>query len=146
MSISPREFNELIRRANKLEQELAQRPLRGGGGSATSVYSLSIVGGNTLSDGSTLGIKKVATAITGVPSNYDPNVTSTFIDGIGRATLFINGNAQSGFVLVIHDSRTSFGEAVFQGETVLSAAATASIPVTGDPDGASVNCYVVVTP
>lgn len=146
MSISPREFNEMVRRVAKLEQELAQRPLRGGGGSSTPVFSLVIVGGNTLSDGSTLGIKKVSSAITSVPSAYDPTITSAFIDGIGRAQLWINGAVQSSFVLVVHDSRTSFGEALFSSETVLASPTTASIPVAGDPNGATVTCYIPVTP
>jgi hypothetical protein len=54
-------------------------------GGSSADYSLTIDCGQTLSDGSTLGIKWASPAPTTVPSLYDPTVTSSFIDGVGRA-------------------------------------------------------------
>ncbi len=77
---------------------------------ASAMY-LTIVGGQTLSDAITLGIKYYDSGIDGylttVPSLYDPNITSTFIDGIGRATLTIDDTVQSGYVLVVNDGRNA---------------------------------------
>jgi len=68
-----------------------------------------IKGGNTL-DTAQLGVKY--STVTTVPSAYDPNVTTSFIDGIGRGTLYVNGVAQDGYVLVVNDERGSFGHAL----------------------------------
>lgn len=144
--ISSREFNALVREVGLLRQELAQRPLRGGGGGSSSLYTLEIDRGNTLSDGSTLGIKWASPAPTTVPSLYDPTVTSSFVDGIGRATLRINGVSQ-GLVLVAHYSGNGspLTLALFSGQVVLTSAATVALPLSGDPTQ-SVTLYVPQTP
>lgn len=71
--------------------------------------------GNTLDSGQ-FGVKYVAGPITNVPLAYDPNVTSTFIDGIGRGTLYRNGVAQAGYVLICNDSGGSFRNALLQND------------------------------
>lgn len=136
-------------RLDDLARDVSRPPLipSKGGASAAAAWTLSIVGGNTLSDGSSLGIKYVAGGVSAVPSAYDPNVTSSFIDGIGRATLYINGTAQPGFVLVVHDNRSGgITDALFAADICLASPTTVNIPITGDPNGATVTCYVVLTP
>jgi hypothetical protein len=95
-----------------------------------------IVTGNTLATGQS-GIKKTTT-ITNVPSAYDPTVTSSFIDGIGRGTLWINGVSQ-GLVLIVNDggggSNVNFDLVGGSDPDVCSpVAATVSLTVGGDPN------------
>ena len=144
--ISDREFRWLTAEVRALRQELTQRPLRGGGGGSSALYTLDIDRGNTLSDGSTLGIKWASPAPTTVPSLYDPTVTSSFVDGIGRATLRINGVSQ-GLVLVAHytGNGSPLTLALRQGLVVVSSPATVSLPLLGDPTQ-SVTLYVPQTP
>lgn len=97
---------------------------------------LSIVGGNTLETGQA-GIV-YTTSVASVPSAYDPDVTSTFIDGIGRATLYKNGVAQAGYVLVVNSDDGTFRNALFQNDTVYTGGAIA-IPVAA---GGAVLAYV----
>lgn len=97
---------------------------------------LTIVDGNELETGQD-GIVYEANVAT-VPSAYDPTVTSTFIDGIGRATLHIDGVAQADYVLVVNDSRGTFGNALLAGDQIFTEGAV-SIPVDG---GGSVRAYV----
>ena len=78
-------------------------------------YFVTIDGGNTLDSGQS-GVIYVEGEIPSVPSAYDPNVTSTFIDGIGRGKLYINGAAQDGYVLVVNDDRGINRNAVLAGE------------------------------
>lgn len=113
---------------------------------SSSIYTLEIDRGNTLSDGSTLGIKWASPAPTTVPSLYDPTVTSSFVDGIGRATLRINGVSQ-GFVLVAHytGNGSPLTLALFSGQVVLTSAATVTLPLSGDPTQ-TVTLYVPQTP
>lgn len=103
---------------------------------------LTITGGNTLADAVTLGIKKVST-ISSVPSAYDPNVDTTFIDGIGRGTLELDGVAQSGFVLIVNDGRLASPVtfALFATGRV-ACFAVSSILISGSATGASVTVYV----
>lgn len=108
------------------------------------VRRIYIEDGNTL-DTTQLGIKYSASEITSVPSAYDPNVTSSFIDGIGRGRLEINGVLQSGYVLVVNDSRSGYGNA-FLGDNGLEdgpdkpwAFYSVSIPVAA---GGTVSAWV----
>lgn len=78
--------------------------------SVQEVRRIYIDRGNTLDTGE-LGILYKGSEITSVPSAYNPNVTSSFIDGIGRGTLEINGVLQSGYVLVVNDTRSGYGNA-----------------------------------
>ncbi len=142
MTVSNREFDSLAREVQKLRQELAKRPVRHpAGGGATAQTRLTITGGNTLDDGVTLGIKRLTTAVASVPSAYDPAVTSSFIDGIGRAQMVVNNVTQSGYVLVVNDSRSGVGGALVATDRTTTLSSVA-IPIAGDPDGATVTCYV----
>ena len=74
-------------------------------GKTQPVYVLRIIGGNTLDDGSTDGIKSLAAQLADIPAAYDPNVDVAYPDGIGRATLYIDNVEQPDKVLVINDGR-----------------------------------------
>lgn len=101
---------------------------------------LVIVGGNTLETGQP-GVVYEAT-VSSVPSAYDPNVTSTFIDGIGRATLYRNGVAQEGYVLVVNSDDGTWRNAAFQNDPIISSG-TVSIPVSGGDE--TVRAYTLGT-
>ena len=135
----------LEREVQRLQNAIVQRPLRTRMGGRNSILTLLIDRGNTLSDGVTLGINYSSSEITTVPSAYDPNVTSTFIDGIGRATLYIDGVAQSGYVLVVND--TSSGAVaipLLQGWVCVARLTPKTILVGAGPE--SVQAYVPLTP
>ncbi len=100
---------------------------------------VNIVGGNTLDSGED-GVKYKDTTIATVPSAYDPDVTSSFIDGIGRGTLYRNGVAQ-GMVLVVNDPRGVNRNAVLAGENPYTGSFV-DIPVSGG-GGATVRAYVI---
>ncbi len=102
------EIKSLRREIRSLRDDIAQRAIKIPAPRIGAIMYLTIVGGNTLSDGTTLGIK-LKTGLGGVatvPSLYDPNVTTAFVDGIGRATLTINNVTQSGYVLVVNDQES----------------------------------------
>lgn len=96
------ERQELLGRIAKLEQLTRRIPSRfAGGGAASSVKVLVIIGGNTLAAG-VPGIKYSAGPI--VPTQvYDPEVDSVYPDGMGRANLYVNGVLQPLRVLVRHN-------------------------------------------
>ena len=93
--------------------------------------------GNTLTSGQD-GIKYQASVAT-VPSAYDPNVTSSFVDGIGRGTLYIDGVAQSGYVLVANTSSGLLSISLLTGDTI-AVGGTVAIPISGG-GGATVTAY-----
>ena len=145
MSNYAKELADLRAETRRLRHEMYQRPLRPPR-TRSGVYRLTIVGGNTLDDAVTDGIVYESTPIATVPSLYDPNVTSTFIDGIGRATLSIDGVAQSGYVLVVHDSdATVISDCLFAGDVCLTSPVTTTILLSGDPTQA-VQAYRALTP
>jgi hypothetical protein len=72
--------------------------------------------GQTL-ESTDLGIKYSTSAITSLASAYDPNSTTSYPDGIGRGTLYIDGVAQTGYVLVINDSLSGILSAVIQSDS-----------------------------
>ncbi len=125
-------LQEKVADIQKDAQKVAIIAPTGGSGSSSHAYALIIDVGNLLSDATTHGIKFTG-SISTVPSLYDPNVTSTFIDGIGRATLYIDGVAQSGYVLVVNDGRsgTLINKALFQGDRCESLGSV-SIPLVSD--------------
>jgi len=94
--------------------------------------------GNTLEEGSD-GILYEAT-VASVPSAYDPDVTDTFIDGVGRGTLYIHGVAQTGYVLVVNSDAGTFRNALVQGDVVW-VGNPIPMPVDG---GGSVQVYTVL--
>lgn len=144
---TPNNLNgELERRLSAIERRLGELPSRWAGGSATQIYTLDIIGGNTLDDGVTAGIVYSETPIADVPSLYDPDVTSSFIDGIGRARLYIDGISQPGYVLVVHDGGSgAITNALFAGDLCLASPSTVSIPLASDPTQ-SVTAYRPLTP
>lgn len=138
---------ELRREIAHLKDQIAKRPLKSKGGVTSAIYTLEIDRGNVLSDAVTLGIVWASSAPTSVPSLYNPNVDTSFIDGIGRATLYINNTAQSGYVLVAHYSGNGspLTLALSQTQLVLTSAATVSLPLVSDATQ-TVTLYVPLTP
>jgi hypothetical protein len=98
-----------------------------------------IDGGNTLDSGQDGVVFVESPGVEEVPSAYDPDVTSTFIDGIGRGTLYINNEAQPGYVLVVNDNRGVNQNAIIEGEAAFTTRSVA-IPVDG---GGFVYAYVI---
>ncbi len=111
--------------------------------SNSHTYALQIVSGNVLSDGVTDGIKYNASGVTDVPSLYDPTVTSSFVDGIGRAILYIDNVAQAAYVLVAHYSGNGSSRlrALYADQVVPTSANTITLPLSGDPSQ-TVTLYV----
>lgn len=99
---------------------------------------VTIEGGNTLDSGQD-GVIWSDTEIDEVPDAYDPNVDTSFIDGIGRGTLYINGIAQDGYVLVVNDTRGVNFNAVIEGESPWTGGPV-QIPVDG---GGFVSAYLI---
>lgn len=137
------EINRLWKAVQDLQRRVTQRPdiiLP-----YTPIRTILIKDGNTL-DTEQLGVAYSLTGVNTVPSAYDPNVDSSFIDGIGRGTLYINGVAQDGYVLVVNDSRSSFGHALLgdnadeDGPDLCWAFSEVAIPVDA---GGSVAAWVV---
>ena len=121
-----------------LRRRLEQRPVLASSKMAPYLFVL-IVSGNTLDSGQSGVVYVESPGVDEVPSAYDPNVTSTFIDGIGRGTLYINGVSTDGYVLVVNDSRGVNQFAVLAGESVF-VYRTVEIPVDG---GGTVTAYVI---
>ncbi len=133
-----RAIKQLRDEVERLKRRLDQRPVLFTGKGGTPYMFVEIEGGNTLDSGED-GVIFPDTTIASVPSAYDPNVTSSFIDGIGRGTLYINGAAQVGYVLVVNDDRGVNRNAVLAGEFPY-AGSSVSIPVDG---GGAVTAYVI---
>ena len=130
---------EILRQLQDLRRRVTQKPDTILSRGAPYMFVL-IEGGNTLDSGED-GVIFVDTTIASVPSAYDPNTDDTFIDGIGRGTLYVNGAAQSGYVLVVNDDRGVNRNAVLAGESPY-AGSTVAIPVSGG-GGATVTAYVI---
>lgn len=101
----------------RLRRRMEQRPIHTV--PRANSYVLAIDQGNTLVGTSQLGIRYSDTEVTGIPT-YDPSSATSFVNGIGRATLYINGVAETGYVLVVNDRRGSFGNALLQGDRIWS--------------------------
>lgn len=129
---------EGAKRREKQEQS-RNLPSRWQGGSSKS-FRVIIDQGNELETGQD-GVVYYEGTLASVPSAYDPDVTSTFIDGIGRGTLQVNGVSQPGYVLVVNDDRGTFRNAVFQNDPIQTSGAV-SIPVDG---GGSIKAYTLGT-
>jgi hypothetical protein len=126
------EIRLLKEQVRALSQRIEQRPVVQTV-KPQSIYYLIIDKGNILDSGQD-GIKFSTTLITSMPA-YDPNVTSSFIDGIGRAQLVKDGAIQSGYVLVCNDLRSMWSSALLKGDAVATSG-TALIAGTA--------CYVPV--
>jgi hypothetical protein len=121
----------------RLRRRLEQRPVLITASTPVAFNTVLIDGGNEL-ETTQNGVVYEAT-VASVPSAYDPNVTSSFIDGIGRGTLFINGVAQTGYVLVVNSDNGTFRNAVIE-DDVLYAGGPIPIPVDG---GGAVQAYTL---
>lgn len=129
-----RRLDFLEARLARAERELSMRPVKPSKGSASvKNYVLTVTGGNTLTTGQT-GVKYSSSQITDVPSAYDPNVTSAFIDGVGRGTLRIDNVAQSGFYLFINDTVGTIARPLVAGDIVILLPQTRTLTVGGDPN------------
>lgn len=134
-----REIRSLQRQVSDLKRRADQRPVLVTSSRPSEQLLLVIVGGNTLETGQN-GVVYEAT-VASVPSAYDPTVTSSFIDGIGRATLYRNGVADDDYVLVVNSNDGSFRNAAFQNDPFATSGAV-SIPVDG---GGFVSAYTLGT-
>lgn len=109
-------LNAIERTLVELSGRVRQRAVVQTVAKASQLY-LIIDRGNTLASGQ-LGIKRVTTTIASLPSAYDPNVTTTFIDGIGRGRLVKDAVIQDGYVLICNDTRSLWGCAFLQDDAV----------------------------
>lgn len=123
----------------RTRRRIEQRPVLFSSKSAAT-FLIVIDQGNELETGQD-GIVYYEGELPSVPSAYDPDVTTSFTDGIGRGTLYKNGVAQDGYVLVVNDDRGSFRNALFQGDPIRTSGAV-SIPVSG---GGTVRAYTAGT-
>lgn len=132
--MSDRRIADLEREVKKLRQALAQRPIKPPKGAASAqLQTVAIIGGNTLTTGQD-GIKYSSSTISNVPSAYDPDVDTSFIDGVGRGTLYIDGVAQANRVLIVNDPvGGAINFALLNGDTVVVVAAR-TLTVGGDPN------------
>jgi hypothetical protein len=126
------EIRLLKEQVRALSQRIEQRPVVQTI-KATQVLYLIIDKGNILDDGSD-GIKLSTTLITSIPA-YDPNVNTSFVDGIGRAQLVANGEILSGYVLVVNDLRSQWQSALMKTDPIAS---SGSVFISGQL------CYVPV--
>ncbi len=143
-----RMLDDLRAEVARLKRQVEQRPMIsvGGGGAANPILSLQILGGNILSDAITDGIVWAASPVTSVPTHYDPDVDTTFIDGIGYAVLYSDG-AFVGNVLVAHYSGNGspLQLALAAGMTV-RAQTTVSLPVDATDPVEFITAYVPWNP
>ena len=77
----------------------------------TKVMTVWIDQGNILSTGQN-GIKWADSTITSFPSAYDADTMTSFIDGVGRGVLSVDGVVQAGYVLVLNDMGSGIGNAL----------------------------------
>ncbi|HEX3134083.1 MAG TPA: hypothetical protein VHX44_10940 [Planctomycetota bacterium] len=126
---------EAARRQAKLETS-RNIPSRFAGGSTLNNV-LIIDKGNILETGQD-GCLFAEDPITEVPSAYDPEVDDSFIDGICRGWVIIDGVLQDGYVLILNDGSSSYPDALKQDDRIYSGG-TVSKPVAG---GGSVTLWV----
>lgn len=119
---------EAEKRREKLEQS-RNLPSRWQGG-RLNTYRLKVIGGNVLTADPFIGILFSETEITELPTAYDPDVDTSFIDGIGRGWLYKNGVLQPKRVLILNDPRGGSGAAFILDDGYLSGVPI-RIPVAG---------------
>ena len=95
-----RELSLVAEQTRDTENRLRAKPIFGGGGGDKTLKSCNIYGGNTLLPSSSNGIKWASTPITSSPV-YDPQVATSFIDGVGKALLLDGSNV---YILILNDS------------------------------------------
>ena len=108
-------IRQLEAKCAMLERGLAARAVAVTNYTPSIIY-LQIDKGNILDDGSD-GIKFSSTLITSIAA-YDPNVNTSFVNGIGRARIVKNGEIQDGYVLVVNDIRSNWASALLLGDPI----------------------------
>jgi hypothetical protein len=126
------EIRMLKEQVRSLSQRIEQRPVVQTVKIPSQMF-LIIDQGNTLDSGQ-FGIKHLTTLLTSVPA-YDPNVATSFVDGIGRARLVKDGVLQTDYVLVCNDVRSLWAASLLRDDTI----AVAAIILIG-----GVTCYLPV--
>lgn len=135
-----KQIRELQDQVRSLKARIDQRPVIQTMTPTAPVYLCYVTGGNSLTNSSLSGIRYSVSEIASVPSAYDPNVDTSFIDGIGRGILSINGVTQSGYVLIVNDTRGTFAAALASADIFYSGGPV-YIPVSGSSPAASVTAY-----
>lgn len=125
------EIMALQRRVAELSRRLDNRPILGYQAPRAQYRLVQVVSGQTLGTGQ-IGVKYKTTPITSVPTAYDPNATSSFVDGIGRGILYIDNLPQSGYVLILNDSTCPILRVLVAGDFISTLAA---IDMTVDAGG-----------
>ena len=93
----------------RLRRRMEQRPIHTV--PSAKVMTVWIDQGNILSTGQN-GIKWADSTITSFPSAYDADTMTSFIDGVGRGVLSVDGVVQAGYVLVLNDMGSGIGNAL----------------------------------
>ena len=91
---------EADRRRTNAENRALPTRHAGGGGVASPVLRIQIIGGNPMASG--IESLQYAATVT-VPQVYDPDVDTSYVQGLGNGWLFIDGIRQPNRVLVRHD-------------------------------------------
>lgn len=120
------EIKQLKAEIARLSARLDQRPAKITMG-ARGLYRIIIIDQGQELESGDLGIKWSEDPITELASDYDPDSVTTYPDGIGRGTLYVNGIEQDGYVLVINDTLSGISSAVIQSDSCF-----ASAPITMD--------------
>jgi hypothetical protein len=104
-------------------------------GAVSPSLRLLIIGGNLLSDGITDGIVWNESGLTEVPDLYDPTVDTSFVDGIGRAYLYIAGVLQPDEVLVAHyyGNGSAWMRCFYADQFPVTSTGTITLPLDSDP-------------
>lgn len=127
----------LKREMRQAWQEIAKRPIKvKGGGAAEPEIRVVVLDGNTLATGED-GVEFSSSAITDVPTAYDPTSSFSGITGVGRGELYTDGSF-TGYVLVANDGSggTTIDFDLLGGtdsQDVCSVATTKTATVAGDP-------------
>lgn len=131
-------FDSIAREIESIKRRLHQRPVLTVTAAAVEYRIGQVLDGNTLETGQD-GIQYSDDVITSVPSAYDPDVDDSFIPGIGRGPLSINGVLQPGNVLFVNDPRGVNGNDVVASDNFYAGGPVA-ISVDG---GGTVLAYTV---
>lgn len=110
------EIMALQRRVAELSRRLDNRPILGYQAPQSKYSIVRIVYGQTLGTGQT-GIKYSTTPITSVPSAYNADTDTSFIDGIGSGQMY-QENIGKGNVILLNDTTSVIGRVLLAGDWV----------------------------
>lgn len=121
MSISAanREWKEEAARRRDTQEQNRNLPSRWQGGRAAPYMVLVVIDGNTLEtdqDGAVFAEEE----ITELPADYDPETDDSFIDGIFRAWLKVDGITQEKRVLAVNDGSGSWQNCLEAGARIFT--------------------------